>query len=111
MHDVAPPEVVRRYQDAHDRHDVEVALAAFAPDARVSDDGREFNGAAEIRTWLATVAREFEFSRTFVSAEATDDDTWFVVNHLEGNFPGGVVDLRYRFVLNGDLISELVIAP
>jgi hypothetical protein len=33
------------------------------------------------------------------------------VNHLEGNFPGGVVDLRYRFVVVDDLISELVIAP
>ena len=27
------------------------------------------------------------------------------------NFPGGVVDLRYRFTLRDDLISELVIAP
>jgi hypothetical protein len=40
-----------------------------------------------------------------------DEDTWLVVNHLEGDFPGGVVDLRYRFALSGDLISELVIAP
>ena len=36
---------------------------------------------------------------------------WIVVNHLEGDFPGGVVDLRYRFVMTGDLIAELVIAP
>jgi len=34
-----------------------------------------------------------------------------VVNHLEGDFPGGVVDLRYQFALKGDLIAELVIAP
>ena len=30
---------------------------------------------------------------------------------LEGDFPGGVVDLRYQFVLAYDRISELVIAP
>jgi len=34
-----------------------------------------------------------------------------VTNRLEGNFPGNVVDLRYEFVLTGDLISRLVIAP
>jgi hypothetical protein len=34
-----------------------------------------------------------------------------VTNHLEGDFPGGVVDLRYRFVLAGGLIAELEIAP
>jgi hypothetical protein len=33
------------------------------------------------------------------------------VNHLEGSFPGGVVDLAYRFTMDGDLIAELVIAP
>jgi len=29
----------------------------------------------------------------------------------EGDFPGGVVDLRYRFVLDRGLIAELEIAP
>ena len=105
------PDAVRRYQDAHDRHDTDVALSTFVPDAAVLDDGKEFHGTDEIRTWLATTASEFTFTRTLISAEPVDDDTWLVVNHLEGNFPGGVVDLRYRFTLRDDLISELVIAP
>ena len=105
------PAVVRRYQDAHDRHDTDVALTAFAPDARVLDDGHEYHGSDEIRTWLSTAASEYEFTRALVSAEAIDREKWIVVNHLEGNFPGGVIDLRYQFALSGDLISELVIAP
>jgi SnoaL-like domain len=109
--DTPLPDTVTRYQDAHDRHDTDVALSAFAPDAAVFDDGREFRGTDEIRTWLTTAASEYTFTRTLVSAEAVDDSTWLVVNHLEGNFPGGVVDLRYRFALTDDLISELVIAP
>jgi len=107
----AVPEVITRYQDAHDRHDTDVALSAFAPEAVVLDDGKEFHGSAEISTWLTTAAAEYTYTRTLVSAETTDNDTWLVVNHLEGDFPGGVVDLRYRFALRGDLISELVIAP
>jgi len=105
------PEVVGRYQDAHDRRDTEGALSTFTTHASVVDDGHEFHGRDEIREWLATAASEFTFTRTLVSAETTGTDTWLVINHLEGNFPGGVVDLRYQFVLTGELISELVIAP
>lgn len=109
--DTVLPETVQRYQEAHDRHDTDVALSTFAPDAAVFDDGKEFHGTDEIRTWLTTAASEWTFTRTLVSAAVVDDQTWLVVNHLEGNFPGGVVDLRYKFTLIGDLISELVIAP
>jgi len=69
------------------------------------------SGIDEIRTWLTTTASEYTFTRTLVRADAVDDETWVVVNHLEGYFPGDVVDLRYKFTLGGDRISELVIAP
>ena len=109
--DTSLPEIVKRYQDAHDRHDTDVALSTFASDAAVFDDGKEFHGTNEIRTWLTTAASEYTFTRTLVSAAVVDDETWLIVNHLEGDFPGGVVDLRYNFTLRGDLISELVIVP
>jgi hypothetical protein len=32
-------------------------------------------------------------------------------NHLEGDFPGGQVDLRYRFALHDNLITTVEIAP
>jgi hypothetical protein len=105
------PEVVTRYQSAHDRRDTDVALSAFAANARVLDDGNEYRGSDQIRGWLEHAASEYTFTRSLVRAEATSVDTWLVVNHLEGNFPGGVVDLRYRFGVTDGLISELVIAP
>jgi hypothetical protein len=105
------PEVVARYQDAHDRHDTDIALSAFTAGATVLDEGREYHGTDQIRTWLMTAGAALTFPRTFVSAEATGGGVWVVVNRLDGDFPGGVVDLRYRYVLTGGLISELVIAP
>lgn len=105
-----PPEVISRYLDAHDRRDTDAALATFTPDARVEDDGREYDGTEQIRAWLSTEASEFTFTRTLVSAELVGADTWEVVNHLEGDFPGGVVDLRYRFLLERGLIDDLLIA-
>ena len=104
-------DVIRRYLAAHDRRDTDAALATFTPDATVVDDGHEYVGSDEIRHWLAKASTEFTYTRTLVDAELVDADTWLVMNHLDGNFPGNVVDLRYRFVLTGDLISQLVIAP
>ena len=39
------------------------------------------------------------------------ESTIVVGQHLEGNFPGGVADLHYRFTLDGALIARLVIEP
>jgi hypothetical protein len=105
------PSPIRRYFEAHDRRDAAAALATFTPDATVVDDGHEYVGSDEVRRWLGTASTEFTYTRTLVDANAVDAGTWAVRNHLEGDFPGGVVDLWYRFVLRGDLISELVIAP
>ena len=46
--DTRLPDTVRRYQDAHDRHDTDIALSAFGPDAAVFDDGKEFHGTDEV---------------------------------------------------------------
>ncbi len=105
------PDVVSRYQQAHDRRDTDAALATFSEDAHVADDGKEYRGSDEIRGWLDTAAAEFTFTRTLVSTALTGDDTWLVVNHLAGDFPGSPVDLRYRFVLEDGRITELEIAP
>jgi SnoaL-like domain len=110
--DRAPlPEAVRRYQEAHDHHATETALSAFTADATVTDENRTYQGSDQIRRWLDTTATEFTYTRTFVKAAKTAGDTWVVVNHLEGDFPGGRVDLRYRYTLTGGLISALAIAP
>jgi hypothetical protein len=105
------PDVVAIYQDAHDRGDVDAALATFTPSATVKDDGHEYRGREEIHDWLARASTEFTYARTLMGVDVIDADSWLVTNHLEGNFPGGAVDLRYRFVAVDGLIAELEIAP
>ena len=109
--DFIVPEVIRRYFEGHDRGDANAALSAFTATARVVDDGHDYVGAEEIRHWLASASTEFTYTRTFVAAERLGADVWSVRNHLEGNFPGGQVDLRYQVTLTGGSISGLVIAP
>ena len=105
------PDIIDRYLQAQDRGDNPTVLATLTPTASVVDDGHRYRGHGEIGAWLAGAASEYSFTRTLVSAEAKGTDTWTVVNHLKGNFPGGEVDLRYEFMLTDGLISSLVIAP
>lgn len=88
------------------------ALTVFTADAVVTDEGRDRCGLDEIETWLTASVSESEYTYTtrFTGAITTDAGV-DVTQHLEGDFPGGVVDLHYRFTLDGELIDRLVIEP
>ncbi|MEU4690808.1 nuclear transport factor 2 family protein [Actinoplanes sp. NPDC023714] len=79
--------------------------------AVVTDDGRTYRGEDEIRGWQRRAAGEFTYTAELIGATRVDDTHYELVQHLEGDFPGGVVDLRYRFTLADGLITSLVIAP
>ncbi|RCK67915.1 nuclear transport factor 2 family protein [Desertihabitans brevis] len=105
------PAVVRRYLDAHDGGDGAGALSAFTEQAVVVDEQRTHRGSEEIRAWLEETSAAFSYTAELVAVERTDDRHWTVVQHLTGDFPGGEVDLRYRFTLEADRIAALPIAP
>jgi hypothetical protein len=105
------PRAITAYQAAHDRRDVPTALAQFQADARIVDDGRSDDGISGVESFLRNAASEYTYTRTLVAAEEVGPDRWRVTNHLEGNFPGGHVDLAYEFQLERGLIASLTIAP
>jgi ketosteroid isomerase-like protein len=107
----ALPATIRGYLTAHAARDADTAVRAFTPDAVVVDEGRTHRGTAEVLGFLRDAGSEFTYTTELVGAERIDDRQWVTVHHLEGDFPGGVADLRYRFTLAGDLIAELVIGP
>jgi hypothetical protein len=108
---VSIPSVIETYQAAHDRHDVDAALASFSDDAVVRDDDETWAGTDRIRQWLAKTSTEYTYTRTLLGAEPEGASSWLVRNRVEGDFPGNVVDLRYEFTLDGDRIAALTIAP
>lgn len=105
------PSAVTTYLTAHNARDVEGAIAAYTPDAVVHDDGRGYHGTDEIRAWLAGAAAGYTYTTELVAAERVGEERYDIVQHLEGDFPGGVVDLHYRFTLRGAAIARLVIEP
>lgn len=105
----ALPAVVRTYLTAHRAREVDVAVNTFTAEAAVTDEGTTVHGREAIRTWLTTAGSEFTFTTEFTGATATDTAHVDVLQRLVGDFPGGVADLHYRFTLDNDLISRLVI--
>ncbi|MET7922070.1 nuclear transport factor 2 family protein [Streptomyces avermitilis] len=105
----ALPEVVTRYLKAHRAHDTATAVTAFTGDATVIDDGNTYKGTAAVEGWLGRSATEFTYTIHLTDAWQGDATHYIATQHLEGNFPGGAIDLRYRFTLRDDLIDRLVI--
>jgi ketosteroid isomerase-like protein len=105
------PATVRAYLAAHDARDVDAVLACCTDDAVVVDEGRTYRGQPEIAGWMRRSASEYTYTSALTGAARIDGQRWIATKHLEGDFPGGVVDLDFRFTLRGDHIAELVIAP
>jgi hypothetical protein len=81
----------------------------FASTARVVDDGRTYLGHSQIAEWLGGPASEFTTTSTRLGLETSGRATVIRVR-LEGNFPGGCVDLSYEFVESvGGMIESLSI--
>jgi hypothetical protein len=109
------PTIISEYLAAADRGGVDTIVACFANDATVFDENREWHGHAGIRKWRTTVASAYEYTvevrRVVGLGEVDGVERHDVYTHLEGNFPGGTVDLTNRFGLRNGRITRLEIVP
>ncbi|ANP74472.1 nuclear transport factor 2 family protein [Cryobacterium arcticum] len=105
----ALPAAVTTYftrMDAAEKRDI---IDLFTADAVVTDDGHSYRGRDQIAAWLAAAASEYTVTTTRLSTEVVGE-TVTVTTRLEGNFPGGLVDLRNIFALDtAGLIESLLI--
>ena len=105
------PDPVRRYFDVVDGDDPESLVALTTPDVVVVDDGATWQGHDGVRAWRANVVRQWDYTTELTGVRSPGGSTYVVTGHLEGNFPGGEVDLYYAFTLAADLIARLEISP
>ena len=103
------PPAVLAYLDARDANRTAEATALFTPTATVFDDGGCHRGIDAIADWIAHTSTEFTYTSTRIGQRFLDEDRVVVQVRLEGDFPGGVVVLRYQFVVEDGLIHDLVI--
>jgi hypothetical protein len=103
--------VITRYFAAADRRDTDGVVALFANDAVVADEAQTWRGASGVRAWWDGPATAYQYTIEVRGVEPASGADYVARVRLEGNFPGGTVDLRYRFSLDGQRIRRLEIAP
>ncbi len=103
------PAVLTRYLAAAEAGDIAALAGCFTADGTVLDEGHTYRGQAEIIGWRTALAGQWTYTSTVTGTEPVSADEFRVTVHIEGNFPGGVADLRYRFTLRDDLIAALSI--
>jgi ketosteroid isomerase-like protein len=103
------PAVVSRYLAAAERSDFAELADCFTPDGFVVDEGVTYRGRDEIVGWREAVAGKWVYTTVVTGSEPLGPNQYRVQVRVEGNFPGGVADLTYRFVLHGGAIAELSI--
>lgn len=102
------PATIRAFVEAHLAHDAESALPLLSQDAVIVDDGTSYTGHDALHRFITEAGTEFSYTDNITDVRL-DGGTWIVAHHLEGDFPGGVVDLDYRFTLSGEQIGRLEI--
>jgi uncharacterized protein (TIGR02246 family) len=101
------PDIINRYFAALNGRDPEDLLALFTPDAVVVDEGETWRGTSEIATWVADIAFRFQYNAEVLGVEVAGDGKYVARVLLEGNFPGGTVELNVRFDVDGGRIRRL----
>jgi ketosteroid isomerase-like protein len=104
-------DIITRYFAADAKQDTAALVALFTDDAVVVDEAQTRRGASEIRAWRDYVSTAYRYTTEVRGVQAAGDGTYDVRVRLEGDFPGGTVDLTHRFTIDGDRISRLEIAP
>jgi hypothetical protein len=102
------PDPIAAYFRAQNAHDVDGMLLAFAPQARMHDEGQDLTGTAAIRVWIEDTTRKYRPSVTPIDIEQVDGLSVVKVR-VAGTFPGSPIELRFRFRLEGRLIAGLEI--
>jgi len=95
------PEAVHGFVDGWQGRDADKVKTLFTEDAVVSDEGHTHRGLSEISTWVDQTIDLFTTTLTFLGAREVDDMVG-ASYRLQGDFPGGVVDLEYQFWLAED---------
>lgn len=106
---MSAPAVITRYLAAASDQQFGALAECFTADGTVTDEGHIYHGHAEIIGWRESVASQWTFTSTITSSEPVNEGEYRVTAHVVGDFPGGVADLTYRFVLDEGLIADLTI--
>jgi hypothetical protein len=102
--EIKPP--LSTFYEASNAHDADAVAALFGETALVHDENADHRGRAAIRDWAKGTYDKYDVRLTPRDARP-EAGVVFVTTGVAGNFPGSPIELRFRFVAEGDRIEEL----
>lgn len=107
--DQTASDVISRYFEAQSARDFDTLVDLFTDDGVVVDEGKMWRGKSGIREWRDKAASVYQYTTQVLQVHEDDEDEYTALVRLEGNFPGGIVELEYHFSLHGGQIRVLEI--
>lgn len=100
------PNVISELVKAQDQFNSLAYANCFSETAIVSDEGKTYNGRAEIQQWIQKANEEFKTVMKPLEYSVTEE---ILKAEVSGNFDGSPVALTYHFELTNGLIQSLKI--
>ena len=102
------PEIIAKYVNASNRHDVKSILSCFSDDAIVKDEGEKLRGKAAIEGWIVKTIEKYKFHFKPLNVKDNGRETVVAVE-VSGTFDGSPVTLDYHFTIHdGQIVSFAV---
>lgn len=95
------PDILQRYFQAQNAHDIDAMVACFAADAVVRDEGRDITGTDAIRAWKAETTAKYHVTAEPLESYP-DAGRNIVIAKVSGTFTGSPLRLTYRFGLSAN---------
>jgi len=96
----ALPNILDRYFEAQNAHDIDAMVACFASDAAVRDEGHDIVGTDAIRSWKEETSAKYRITAEPLES-TTEGDRTVVVVKVSGTFDGSPTNLTYCFGFSG----------
>lgn len=102
------PEVIKDLVNAHNNFDSTAFANCFSETAIVFDEGKNYTGKKEIKTWIEKASKEYNALMKPVEFEG-DAEKAGLKAEVSGNFPGSPLVLTYHLKFDGKHIQSLEI--
>lgn len=105
------PKLIDNYIKAQNAYDAAAALACFAENATVLDEGEPLKGKKAIREWMEKTKKKYSPQLRPISVRESAEEI-IMTTEVSGTFDGSPVNLDYHFKIRNDLIEDLrVVQP
>src|SRR5260221_11342000 len=100
------PKTIDTYIKAVNAYSTDTALACFAENATVLDEGETLIGKKSIREWIEKTKKKYSPQFNPLSIKENNDET-IMTTEVSGTFDGSPIKIAYHFKIKNNLIEDL----